>query len=454
MQGSKASKLRVQERTNRAERGMGSPGYNPQGPRIRHEATDRPKNVRCAMYARHRSPLYYWLALCLLFALMTVVLADPPPAERAAEPAAGVLIAGVPFVPVAEASALPAWVEVWTPSARAAHMMVLRYYRPEARTAEEYVKATGKEKGSLREQWGDAKGLNELRDLLSAGNPVIVVTASTPYAHELYGVFGMLLSAGADFGGVKLRDLDSQDYSSCILGRMAGLDLLRKIAETSPMNPLHELATRWVRVVVGLDPDRRMVIVHDPVFGPAWEVPYDDFERMWSAAGHMYCVLAPKDGARPPAATTSAYPPRTTDQRAAECYLYGYSLAATGKAAEADERYRTGLSLEGLSAGYRFIFLQERGYLAYRQKRGEEAVSLLRQATEQIPQAPGPWFLMAEICRGTGAAGGKKAASEFQRTAEKLAGDQAGLQVGMKAFPDNLISSRPLISLIPGPPPK
>ena len=64
------------------------------------------------MYARHRSPLSYWLALYLLFALMTVVLADAPPVERAAEPAAGVLIAGVPFVPVAEASALPAWVEV------------------------------------------------------------------------------------------------------------------------------------------------------------------------------------------------------------------------------------------------------------------------------------------------------------------------------------------------------
>jgi hypothetical protein len=197
-----------------------------------------------------------------------------------------------------------------------------------------------------------------------------------------------------------------------------------------------------------------VVIVHDAVFGPAWQVPYDDFETMWSAADRRYCVLEPKEGARPSETTGSAYPPRTTDQRAAECYLYGYSLAATGKAAEADERYRAGLSLEGLSPGYRFIFLQERGYLAYRRKRAEQAVSLLRLATEQIPQAPGPWLLMAQICRETGAAGGKSAGDGFQRTAEKLAGDQAGMRVGLKAFPDNLVSYEALISLIPGPAPK
>jgi hypothetical protein len=77
-------------------------------------------------------------------------------------------------------------------------------------------------------------------------------------------------------------------------------------------------------------------------------------------------------------------------------------------------------------------------------------VSLLRRASEEIPQAPGPWFLMARICRETGAAGGKSAAEEFQRTAEKLAEDEAGLQVGQKAFPDNLVRYAPLITLIPG----
>jgi len=400
------------------------------------------------MNACHRS-LSHWFALCLLSALPTLVFADAPPGERPAQ----VLIGGVPFISIAEGSALEAWGQFWTPSSRAAHMMAFRYCQPEAKTWDDYRKATDEQKGSLQEKCGNAKGLDDLRALLSAGNPVIVVTASTPYAHELYYTFEMLLRAGAQLG-VKLQDLDAKDYSSRILGRMVGLDVQRKIGERIPMNPLHELATRCERVVVGLDPTRRVVIVHDPAFGPAWEVPYDDFERMWSAADRMYCVRAPKDGARPSVTAASAYLPRTPDQRATECYLYGYSLAATGKAAEADERYRAGLSLEGLSAGYRFILLQERGFLAYRRKRGEEAVALLRQATEQIPQAPGPWFLMAQICRETGAAGGKSAADEFQRTADKLAGDQAGLQAGSKAFPDNLVSSAPSMSLIPGPAPK
>jgi hypothetical protein len=405
--------------------------------------------------------------------LLTVVSADAPPAE----PPAGVLIGGVPFVSIKEGCAIEHPSLMFEhPSSRAARMMVLRYHRPEAKTWEDYLKATDKQNGPLREEWGDAKGLDQLRALLSAGNPVIVVTASTPYAHELYSVFEMLIRTGAQFD-VNLQDLDSKDYSSRILGRMVGLDVHRKMSETklknvktygrtesgwdgkSPqdaprMNPLHEIVTRCARVVVGLDPARRVVIVHDPVFGPAWEAPQHDFEAVWSAADRKYCVLAPKDGARPSVAATSAYPPRTPDQRAAECYVHGYSLAATGKAAEADERYRAGLSLEGLSAGYRFLFLQERGYLAYRRKRGEEAVSLLRQATEQIPQAPGPWFLMARICRETGVGGGKSAATEFQRIAERLAGDEAGMQAGSNAFPDNLLSYAPLITLIPGPPPK
>jgi len=400
------------------------------------------------------------LALYLFAALATVVFADPPPVDPAQ-----VLIGGVPFISIAEGCAIehPSLL-MWHPSARAAHMMALRYNQADAKTWEDYLKATDDRAGALREKEGEARDLEELGALLSAGNPVVVVTASTPYAHSLYGVFEMLLAAGGEYGGMKLQDLDARDYSSQLLGRMVGLDVHRKMAETkmesvtvyggpaegaARMNPLHEIAMRCSRVVVGLDPVRRVVIVHDPVFGPAWEVPYNDFERMWSAADRMYSVLERKDGTRSSAATTSAYPPRTPDQRAAEEYLYGYSLAATGKTTEADERYRAGLSIEDLSVGYRFLFLQERGYLAYRRGDPEEAVSLLRQATEQIPQAPVPWQLMAEICGKTGAAGGKPAANEFEGKADKLWADQAGLRAGLELFPDNLVSSWPLIAVVP-----
>jgi hypothetical protein len=191
------------------------------------------------MYPCHRS-LSHWLALCLFSALPTLVFADEPPARA--------LIGGVPFVSMKEGCAIEHPSLMFQhPSSRAAHMMALRYHRPQAKTWEDYRKATDEQKGPLREKWGDAKSLDELRALLAAGNPVIVVTTRTPYAHDLYGVFEMALAAGAQMG-VNLEDLDSQDYSSRILGRMVGLDVQRKIEETAlvgaRMNPLHEIATR------------------------------------------------------------------------------------------------------------------------------------------------------------------------------------------------------------------
>lgn len=42
-----------------------------------------------------------------------------------------------------------------------------------------------------------------------------------------------------------------------------------------------ESVTAAARVVIGYDDERRVMIVHDPSFGPAWEIGYEDFENMW-----------------------------------------------------------------------------------------------------------------------------------------------------------------------------
>ena len=47
------------------------------------------------------------------------------------------------------------------------------------------------------------------------------------------------------------------------------------------------------------------------------------------------------------------------------------------------------------------------------------------------------------------AAGGKPAANEVEGKADKLWGDQTGLRAGLELFSDNLVSSWPLIAVVP-----
>jgi len=85
---------------------------------------------------------------------------------------------------------------------------------------------------------------------------------------------------------------------SGVLGRWSHLDTLRTWGD--------RLGTKGVAgerppehpVVIGYDDDRKVVILHDPSFGPAWEVGYDDFEMMWALFDHFYVVMYPPDFAK------------------------------------------------------------------------------------------------------------------------------------------------------------
>ena len=49
------------------------------------------------------------------------------------------------------------------------------------------------------------------------------------------------------------------------------------------------------RVVIGYDDDRDVTILHDPTFGPAWEVSYQDFDDMWAPGGRTFAAVHPPD---------------------------------------------------------------------------------------------------------------------------------------------------------------
>lgn len=410
--------------------------------------------------------------------VLLAVLAQPAGAQpEQSTNTSRILLPGVPFISVGEAARLD-YPQLATQSLylRATEMMSLRYHQPQARGWDDYQAATDGAKGSFMVKADRANGVGDLRQFLLRGHPVVVLTARTPYAHDLYGLFDAMSStiepsekAARDM----LRQLrasplarslhrlrreervDELDHASGLLGKMVSLDFQRKIGQVlalkPPMNPLHENAVAAARVVVGVDDVRKLVIMHDAAFGPAWEVPFDEFEIMWAAAERWYSVLSPKEGLRVDRTSAPGYPARTSDQRAAQEYFYAYSLAAIGRRDEAEKQYRAILARPELSRGYRYLVLLDAAYLSQRKRQHEEAVSLLRQAAEQIPQAPVPWVMMAEICKETGVAGGGEAAAAHKKKADSLWKDQVGLREGLKAFPD-LPSRYPLISLVPGPP--
>ncbi len=63
---------------------------------------------------------------------------------------------------------------------------------------------------------------------------------------------------------------------------MIALDTLRRWGTVLRLELMRESVFMACRVVIGYDDARAMVTLQDPSFGPAWEVSYRDFDRMWT----------------------------------------------------------------------------------------------------------------------------------------------------------------------------
>jgi hypothetical protein len=322
---------------------------------------------------------------------------------RAGAPRA--LIAGVPFVPWNEAA------RHWyrerdraNPSSHAAFLMVLSHWGQHW--------AITDDREAMR-QWGvrearRAPGLAEIKPLLAAGTPIIVITALTPLAHPLSPERRALAaSRGIPVGSAA---------TSGVLGAMAPLEALDRLAQ-GPGAARWEPLLAAFRVVVGYDDETRQVTVHDPTLGPGSVIGYAEFERMWALTDRTYFVMRPHE---PPARTPAepVYRPRTSDELAAADLIGSYALAVAGRGGEAQERLNRALARGGFSPAYEHLLRLELATQLAARGRVAPAIIEAERATMLVPEHYRPWALLTELHRRQGDA---ERAAEAEGKARALA---------------------------------
>ena len=223
------------------------------------------------------------------------------------------LILGVPFISWSEAASLDyANKDDLNPSLPASEGMVLKYWGQDFTVLkQEDQKVPG---WTQRGAYGGS--VDSLKADVSRGIPVIVCLAMTPIAHNP----GPAAAAMMAMSDSTARDAVQRGGSaSGVLGQMVALDTLRRWGKVVGTETLRESGFMACRVVIGYDDPRKVMILHDPSFGPAWELSYADFENMWSFWNRLYVAMYPNDFARVLAKRAAAppYPARTAAQHAA-----------------------------------------------------------------------------------------------------------------------------------------
>ena len=358
-----------------------------------------------------------------------------PAAQKTSTLPANALISEVPFISWRGAAKLKyKEKEILNPSSAATFGMVLEYWGKSRKMLESSEDAiSGFQIVSSRKS-GKAWSVHDLKASVAQGIPVIVPLPMTPEAHPLYMVFEMMIV----FGQVKNVDLKDQGRPrSNALGRMVSLEDLRKIQEQAEMNPALESTIMASRLVIGYDDSRKTFIVHDPSFGPAFELPYEDFEKMWAVTDGSYVVVSPKDlSERTPARHAgTAYRPRTSDEQAAMHFVYGYALDCIGRLAEGAKHFEQGLELPGVSKGYQFLFHFE---LAL--NRGEQgdfagAVAAAEKATEVLPEHATAWAFLSKAYMVYPEGGDRGKARNAEKKARAMGEDKRAQNVVAATIP-------------------
>lgn len=318
--------------------------------------------------------------------------------------AARSLIAGVPFVSWNEAARL--WYrerDPVNPSFYSAFLMVLGHWGQHWSITED--------REAMRE-WAReprrAAGLAEIKPLISAGTPIVVITALTPLAHPLSPERRALAASR----GVAL----GSSATSGVLGTLAPLDALDRLGQGAGPRPWEPLLATF-RVVVGYDDGTQRVTVHDPTFGPAWTIGYAEFDRMWMLVDRTYFVMRPQE---PPARRPAepGYRARTPDELAAADLVHAYALAASGRGAEAQERLNQALGRGGFGPGYEHLLRLELATQLAARGRAGPAITEAERATLLVPEHYRPWALLADLHRRQGDA---ERAAEAEGKARALA---------------------------------
>ena len=314
-----------------------------------------------------------------------------------------VLVRGVPFVGWREtAETRPqSWDEA-NPSIDAAERMVLGYWRDGVTAQAYYAERTDALPYTTRVE---QPTLADLRAALAAGSPVIVSLPLTPIAHpaSLMWILSARLMADDSLpiaGGPSTHafwPLVPVEALVDLPVKLKAEELRRQGGELYRVFTVADPLVAADRVVVGLDEARGIVLLHDPSFGPAFEMPLRDFERGWRLAPWMQVMRPP--GADSVVVQRAAAPPyrqRTPDERAAWLFVLGYAQGALNRLPEADRNLHEALAVPGIGDGYRYMIAWELGPVLCSLGRVDEAVEMVELATRLLPELPSPWAFLKE----------------------------------------------------------
>src|SRR5438045_3834549 len=219
--------------------------------------------------------------LIQLIAVSLGVIASPLRGQATHQLPPRALITGVPFISWSEAASLDyANKNIVNPSLPASEGMVLKYWGRSLSALQQEEALPGWARRS-----GENESVDSLKAVVSRGIPVVVCLAMTPIAHNP-GPGAPAIMAMSD--STTRMKLGSGDSSSGALGQMFALDTLRRWAQVLGGETLRESMFMACRVVIGYDEPRKVMILHDPSFGPAWELSYADFATMWSFWNWFY----------------------------------------------------------------------------------------------------------------------------------------------------------------------
>lgn len=403
--------------------------------------------------------------VCRVAAAQTVATSTPGQAARGGTQPSKALIPGVPFLSWVDGARMEyAGSQVQNPSYRACKAIVLKYWGQD-------LKALGYPKAELVKSgdWIDAsKGeggsLDELKKYVNRGIPVLVSPALTPAAHPLYPIHSMLIQAGS-VPGLTMDDLQKRNLSSRGFGFLVELSVFPKLdlqfqggteygvkrdqGETRiekstgkeqkiKFRSLRESVLLASRLIIGYDDERRKLIMHDPLFGPAFELSYEDFDKMWGPTGQGFEVLYPSNFAKARHPVAGAYRSRSPDEQSAHHFVFGYALASVGRGAEAQEEFKSGLKVPNQGRFFRFMLLMESAVVHYKMRKDDLAIAAAQKAVEAVPENPNGWNVLAMIYRDSSMPNREQKAAEAEQKAAALARDPKTIEeVARKITPFN-----------------
>jgi ankyrin repeat protein len=347
---------------------------------------------------------------------------SPSAADAGRVSAPKALVPGVPFVSFAEAARirLPHMALMYSnPSQTACLAMNLKYW---GYSQELLERTETPEVANWVVSRGEARSFDEVKDLLVKGVPVQVVVALTPYGDrfpDTEPIAETVKKVGA-----------AEGPRSSVLGRIMRFEDLPKIDKEWGINaeqdPMHVALFGSCRLVIGYDDERKVVVLHDPTFGPAFEMSYDDFMPTWEVLGKRYAGSSPPDYAKRLAKRGAAKPyrPRSPQEQAAEHYVYGYALNATGRPKEGEEQFRKGLAIPGIGPGYQHLFQLELAIALTVQGDGRGALEAAEAAATLVPEDPMPWWLLADLYAHSSYPDAAVKAEEARGKGDKLANDE------------------------------